>query len=63
MEAKIDVTEPIGGGNPYSRCVYCGQSVPAISHSGHFKDCPEPGYVKQLAHYRKLLDDLQPKNS
>lgn len=34
-------TEPIGGGNPYYRCVYCKKSVPEINYreKGHGADC------------------------
>lgn len=34
-------TEPIGGGNPYYRCVYCKVSDPEINGSldGHRGDC------------------------
>lgn len=34
-------TEPIGGGNPYYRCVYCKRSDPEINGrlEGHEKTC------------------------
>jgi|694.fasta_scaffold114099_3 hypothetical protein len=34
-------TEPIGGGNPYYRCIYCKRSVPQINGdlNGHSDDC------------------------
>lgn len=34
-------TEPIGDGNPYSRCYHCHRSVPEINErlDGHLKDC------------------------
>jgi len=34
-------TEPIGGGNPYYKCSYCGISVPEINGelTGHDEDC------------------------
>ena len=34
-------TEPIGGGNPYRRCVSCKISVPAINGdiAAHAPDC------------------------
>jgi len=34
-------TEPIGGGNPYHRCIYCKISVPQINGNlkNHAKDC------------------------
>lgn len=35
------VQEPIGGGNPYNRCIHCHRSVPEINGrlEGHSKDC------------------------
>lgn len=42
MKFHLDFeTEPIGGGNPYSRCIHCKRSVPEINGSleGHLKDC------------------------
>lgn len=34
--------EPIGGGNPYYRCIYCKRSDPEINGrlEGHNKECP-----------------------
>ena len=34
-------TEPIGGDNPYHRCVHCGLSVPEINYrlEGHSEGC------------------------
>ena len=34
-------TTPIGGGNPYHKCVDCGRSVPEINYSlsGHYDFC------------------------
>ena len=32
-------SEPIGGGNPYYRCVDCEQSAPNISIHGHNANC------------------------
>lgn len=34
-------TEPIGGGNPYHRCVHCKRSVPEINGrlDRHLADC------------------------
>jgi hypothetical protein len=33
--------EPIGGGNPYYRCIHCKRSDPGINGSleGHLPDC------------------------
>lgn len=42
MEYYFDFpTEPIGNGNPYSRCVSCKRSVPEINGelSGHLDGC------------------------
>ncbi len=38
-------TRPIGGGNPYHCCAYCGRSVPSINGDldNHFDGCE---YVK-----------------
>lgn len=34
-------SEPIGGGNPYQRCVYCKRSAPEINGmvENHYPDC------------------------
>lgn len=34
-------TEPVGGGNPYYRCVYCKRTDPQINGNllNHNKDC------------------------
>jgi len=56
LEEKAFKTVPIGGGNPYHKCYFCGQSVPAISSYGHFSGCPVPGILKEIVHYRRLLE-------
>jgi len=32
-------SEPIGDGNPYYMCSYCGNDDPLISYAGHASDC------------------------
>ena len=50
---------PIGGGNPYHCCAYCGNSVPAINGSldNHFTGC-EYVKIKQLGLEVERLNDL-----
>lgn len=57
-------TEPIGGGNPYYRCVHCKRSCPEINGEieNHHRDCEwrmeienkpvdEDAYTKAVAEY------------
>lgn len=42
MEYHSDYeNEPIGGGNPYRRCIHCKRSDPEINGrlEGHLRDC------------------------
>lgn len=59
LEAKIDRHVPIGHGNPYYKCFYCGQSVPYIDIEGHYAGCPVPGMIKEVLHYRGLLRQVE----
>ena len=49
-------TEPIGGGNPYHRCVYCKVSEPAINGEleNHLEHC-EYRRIKKLEEEVELL--------
>lgn len=48
--------EPIGGGNPYWRCVHCQRSDPQINMkvSNHLSSC-RYRQAKELAAIRKLI--------
>jgi hypothetical protein len=57
LKAKIsDPWEPIGHGNPYSRCVGCGISMPEWNFGEHRKGCWVSGVEKQVEYYEKLLE-------
>jgi len=59
LEMKLgDETEPIGGSNPYYKCIGCGRSVPQISIDGHLSGCRIVGIKKEIKHYKKILDNL-----
>lgn len=64
LEYKVGERVPIGKPNPYWMCKYCEQSEPAISYAGHYKGCPEPGWIKEIAYYKSLLaEELEKENS
>lgn len=43
-------------GNPYWYCKGCGKHDPEISISGHGKHCPFKGILKEIQHYKTLLE-------
>jgi hypothetical protein len=51
--------EPIGGGNPYWRCTYCGKSDPQISidrdkgNQGHYGNCAWAEMREHIATLKK----------
>lgn len=53
-------TEPVGGGNPYYRCIHCKRSVPQINGQldRHDADCKYRQAVEQGVEYRPF-DDSQ----
>lgn len=51
--------EPIGHGNPYSRCIGCGISRP---ENKHWKGCWVRGIEKQIDYYEGLLYEESIKN-
>lgn len=58
--AKIERSNspgPIGDGNPYHFCMECWKDDIAISVSGHWVGCPVPGWEKEAAHYKRLLNE------
>lgn len=46
-------------GNPYYCCKECGIHDPELSirDGRHFNDCSMQGIDKEIAHYRKLLEE------
>jgi hypothetical protein len=55
--------EPIGGGNPYYRCIYCKISDPQINGrlSGHAKNCEwviKKTQEIELLNKKEILNDL-----
>lgn len=46
-------------GNPYYCCKACGIHDPELSirRGCHFKGCPMQGIDKQIAYYRRLLEE------
>lgn len=51
-------TEPIGGGNPYYRCVHCKRSDPEINGrlEGHLTDCKYRQAIERGVAYRPFDD-------
>ena len=60
LQAKQEAAHvPSGGGNPYWRCSQCGITDPQLSVDGnHFDGCPLRGVDKQIAHYKRLLENI-----
>ena len=54
-------TEPIGGGNPYSRCVHCKISVPQINYSleGHADWCDYRKRKESSRNFDEIIKHLQ----
>lgn len=53
-------TEPIGGSNPYSRCIHCKRSVPEINgrFDRHEADCKYRQSMEQGVPYRPFSDAI-----
>lgn len=51
--------EPIGGGNPYYRCSFCGRSDPEINmrEEGHSQGCEWVSGRRETRHYLRLLKE------
>lgn len=57
MEIKEDSAwVKIGGGNPYLKCKYCQVTNVQESLTGHYHGCPLKGIDKQIAYFKKLLE-------
>ncbi len=46
---------PIGGGNPYYKCKYCGRTNVEISINGHYRSC---GWLKLFKDFDMLKSQL-----
>lgn len=55
--------EPIGSGNPYYRCSFCGVSDPQINGNlnGHLDDCEWATKEKQKIKFWDLVEDWRYK--
>lgn len=49
-------------GNPYQKCRHCGIHTPqlSINDGRHFKGCLVQGLDKEIAYYKKLLNNPLP---
>jgi hypothetical protein len=62
MDSFSYETEPVGGGNPYWRCISCKRTDPQISVDGHRRGCGQvalhemrPALTRRLAEFGSLL--------
>lgn len=57
-------TEPIGGGNPYHRCIHCKRSDPEINGriEGHLPDCTYRMARESGMPYRPFAQDGDDEN-
>lgn len=56
-----EFSKPIGGGNPYHECRYCGISIPELctTNGRHHQGCQVPGWAGEIIHYNELLLDAK----
>jgi len=61
-------TKPVGGRNPYYKCIYCEKTDPQISidrdngTSGHYEHCDWVKGRKKIVSLKSLLEEIESKS-